>query len=92
MGALCGELPVEDVAAATDVVCQWQKDGRNHRFSRDQVGNEVLWPRCTRGKAIPQRMAFASELSRELDEGRDHGADCRTCFFTGQPAARKRTW
>lgn len=92
MGALCGELPAEDVAAATYVVLRWAKDSRNHRFERDQIGSDVLWPRCTRGKRIPQRTCFADELSPDLGDNRDRSEDCRTCFFAGPPAPQKLTW
>lgn len=87
---ITGMLPAEDVTYA---VHRWAKDGRNHRFERElfKPGAEVFWPKCTRGKTVPQRMVFAGELSPELDEGRDMNADCRTCFFTG-PRVPRRTW
>lgn len=94
MGMMCGELPAEDVAAVTDAVHRWEKDGRNHRFERGQFtsGQAAAWPKCTRGVAIPQRTCFLDELSPELGDDRDRTNDCRPCFSDGPPAPRKRAW
>lgn len=84
MGALCGELPVEDVFDATYAAYWWEKDGRNHLIDRELFtpGAEVFWPRCTRGRKIPQRTMFRGELSEhELGADRDTSQDCRACFF-----------
>ncbi|WP_344854093.1 hypothetical protein [Amycolatopsis ultiminotia] len=89
---ITGELPAEDVTAVAYVVRRWAKDGRNHRFAREQDGAEVCWPRCTRGKPIPQRTCFRDELSPELGDDRDRSVDCRTCFFTGPRTPRKPLW
>ncbi|WP_033288237.1 hypothetical protein [Amycolatopsis jejuensis] len=91
-GSIRGELPAADVAAEDYAVHQSAKDNRNHRYARNQAGNDVLWPKCTRGMAVPQRMVFSFELSPELGDDRDHGADCRTCFSTGPRAPRTPLW
>ncbi|MBB4686151.1 hypothetical protein [Amycolatopsis jiangsuensis] len=89
---IAGELPAELVTDAQYAVHRWAKDGRNHRFSREQAGAEVAWPKCTRGQPIPQRTTFRGELSPELGEDRDHPEDCVTCFFTGPRAPRNSLW
>ncbi|WP_033290443.1 hypothetical protein [Amycolatopsis jejuensis] len=69
-------------------------DGRNHRYERRQFlpGVQVFWPKCTRGKAMPQRIAFHGELSTELGENRDRSADCRPCFSAIPHAAVQTAW
>ncbi|WP_020657391.1 hypothetical protein [Amycolatopsis benzoatilytica] len=91
---IAGQLPADEVAAATYAVHRWAKDGRNHRFDRELFypGAEVFWPKCTRGKRVPQRTCFASELSAELGDDRDRAEDCRTCFWTGPRGPRQVWW
>lgn len=81
---LSGELPAGEVERAVYAVHFWAKDTRNHRYLRAQTEDlalDVLKPQCSRERyPIPGRWAFRSELSQELDDGRDRARDCRPCF------------
>ncbi|WP_329064856.1 hypothetical protein [Amycolatopsis sp. NBC_01480] len=85
MTVIAGNLSAAEVDAAMYAVHRWEPDNRNHLFKRDQDGAGVgaVWPKCTRGKPIPQRTCFPDELSPELGDDRDHSQDCRSCFPTG---------
>lgn len=88
--SITGTLPANNVIYA---VHRWAKDGKNHRFERAQFepGAETFWTKCMSGLQLPQRMAFADELSEELGPGRDTSNDDPACFCT-EPRRRKRTW
>ncbi|WP_037808475.1 hypothetical protein [Amycolatopsis sp. La24] len=90
---IAGELPSGEVATVIYSVHRWACDGSNHQFERKLFtpGAEVFWPKCTSGLRLPQRMAFADELSEELRSDRDLRDDCPTCFCGG-PRSPKRAW
>jgi hypothetical protein len=86
---ITGTLPEADQY----IVLRWSRDGRNHRFERGQLrpDAQAFWPKCTCGKAVPQRTCFRDELSPELGDDRDTAQDCRTCFATVREP-RRRIW
>jgi hypothetical protein len=90
---ITGELPPAEIEATLYAVHFWARDTRNHRFEREAVESsaETLWPKCTRGKRVPQRTCFRDELSEELGDDRDTSRDCRTCFSTVREP-RRRVW
>jgi hypothetical protein len=95
MGAPRSELPAEDIDAETYAAYWCSRDGRNHLFERDQFTARAdgFWSKCRRGKNLPQRTVFRSEMSQdELGFDRDTSKDCRTCFFTGPQAPQEWTW
>jgi len=87
MGALCGELPADEVAAATFAVHRWRVDGLNHRYRRYNLATPgIVEPRCAAyGAPATWWAVFPEELGPELGEDRDRGKDHAPCFSDAAP-------
>ncbi|QRP44657.1 hypothetical protein [Amycolatopsis sp. FDAARGOS 1241] len=80
---IAGTLPADEIEEAAYAVHFWAEEARNHLFRRAEVDDpvhDVLEPQCTRGRVIPARWVFRSELSDEHGGDRDRPREGRLCF------------